>query len=304
MDINSGGHLSHGAKASITSNFFSFVHYGLDSHGYIDYDHAEYMAKKHKPKLIICGASSYPRRIDFKRFREIADSIGSFLLADISHISGLVATGLHESPIDYAHFTTTSTYKQLCGPRGGLILMGKDYSIDSTNNFKTLVNKATFPGFQGTPNLNSILAKANAFYYVQTEEFAEIASNILGNSKKLADLFLSNGYKVLTEGTDNHMVILDVTSIGLNGLLAQKVLEDCGIIVNKNLIPNDYNNPFITSGIRIGTNSLAQRGLKQEDMKDCFELIDKILRSTRKINDKEYFVESSLVNNVREQVGD
>jgi len=305
LGLNSGGHLTHGSKASVTGQYFNAIDYGLNEEGLIDYDQVHELAAKFKPKLIICGASAYPRFIDFQRFREIADAVGAFLLADISHIAGLVAAGEHPSPIDYAHFTTTSTYKQLCGPRGGLILLGKDYEYPTPNGNKTLadmIQKAVFPFFQGTPNLNAISAKARALAIVLKPEFKKLARRIVADAKALADSFIERRYRVLTGGTDNHMVLIDVSELGITGAIAESALEECNIIVNKNQIPGDKKSPLVTSGIRLGTNSLASRKMGPSEMSRCAELIDLVLSSVKAHGAREYELQRPVKLTVQEDV--
>jgi glycine hydroxymethyltransferase len=305
LDIYCGGHLTHGAKMSVSGQYFQSISYGLDADGWIEYAQVEALAHKHRPKLIITGASCYPRLIDFQRFRAIADAVGAYVLADISHVAGLVAAGEHPNPIDQAHFTTTSTYKQLYGPRGGLILIGKDHDAPAPDGKRTLaelIQKAVFPYFQGTPCLNSIAAKARALARVPTPEFRALARRIVGNAKALAASFQDRGYRVLTGGTDNHLIALDVLQSGVTGVIAERALEECGIIVNKNRIPGDTKPPAVTSGLRLGTNSLAVRGLTGADMPRCAELVDRVLRSTTVTSDYQYQLPAAVKGTVRETV--
>jgi glycine hydroxymethyltransferase len=292
MEIGAGGHLTHGARASLSGQYFDAVGYGLDAEGYLDYAQVESLARRHRPKLIICGASAYPRTIDFGRFRQIADEVGAYLLADISHIAGLVAAGEHPSPIDHAHFTTTSTYKQLCGPRGGLILVGRDVETLAPDGKRTLpemIQRAVFPFFQGTPNLSAIAAKARALDLIATPGFRSLARLIVADARALAEWFARQGYRVLTGGTDNHMVLLDVlTSRGVTGLVAERVLEECDVVINKNAIAGDGKGVLVTSGMRLGTNSLALRGMGPREMADCAELIDGVLRAVEPRGDRDY----------------
>lgn len=301
LELNSGGHLTHGARASISGRYFNSIGYGLDKDGFIDYDQVYSLASRYRPRLIICGASAYPRAIDFKRFREIADVVGAFLLADISHIAGLVGAGEHPSPIDYAHFTTTSTYKQLYGPRGGLILMGKDATNTAPGGKKTLaelIQKAVFPLFQGTPHINTIAAKARALARVMSPEFKRLAHRIVTNAKCLAQALTEQGYRVLTGGTDNHVVLIDVLAKGLTGVVAERALEECLIIVNKNRIPGDKKSAQITSGLRLGTNSLAFREMGENEMSHCADLINRVLSTIIVSGETEY----SLARQTKEAV--
>jgi glycine hydroxymethyltransferase len=263
------------------------------------------LAENFKPKLIICGASAYPRTINFKRFREIADEVGAFLLADISHIAGLVVAGEHPSPIDYAHFTTTSTYKQLYGPRGGLILIGKDDQTLAPSGKETLremIQRAIFPFSQGTPNLSAIAAKARALDLAVTSEFKALAHDIVGDAKALAQSLAQEGHRILTGGTDNHIVLIDVLASGVTGAIAERALEECHIIVNRNRIPADKKSVWVTSGMRLGTNSVALRGMGPGDMPKCAELIHGVLSCVRVRGDREYELARGLKELVRSNV--
>jgi glycine hydroxymethyltransferase len=307
LGLDAGGHLTHGAKASVSGRYFNAIGYGLDADGWIDYDQVERLAHEHHPRLIICGASAYPRTVDFRRFREIADAVGAYLLADISHIAGLVAAGQHPSPIDHAHITTTSTYKQLYGPRGGLILMGKDHAAlapDGKRALDAVIQQAVFPFFQGTPDLSAIAAKARAFAMLQTAAFGELARSIVDNARTLAEGFCARGYKVLTGGTDNHIVLIDVSQRGLTGLIVEQALESCNIIVNKNKIAGDTKNPRVTSGVRFGTNSLSARGMGHAEMLQCVALVDTVLASLRPLNDWEYVLDPAVRAAVQAEVAD
>lgn len=305
LGLDSGGHLTHGSRASFSGQIFESFAYGLDESGFIDYDNVLDLAKRHQPRLIICGASAYPRVIDFERFRRIADEVGALLLADISHIAGLVASGVHPSPIDHAHFTTTSTYKQLFGPRGGLIMSGRDWETRTSERSETLaeiIQRGVFPRMQGTPILSVIAAKARALAMVNTSQFRLLADNIVTSARVLAEELSALGYCVLTGGTDNHMVVVDIGERGLSGTIAERALEECGIIVNRNKIPNDKRGSLVTSGIRFGTNTLALRGMGATIMKDCVALIDKVLSNVESINDTEYRLDSCIVDDVQTEV--
>ena len=308
LDLDCGGHLTHGSGASVTGRYFNAVSYGLNVQGYIDYDQVRDQALKHKPKVIISGASAYPRTIDFKRFREIADEVGAYLIADVSHIAGLIVSGAHPSPIDHAHFTTTSTYKQLYGPRGGLILMGKDYDClaeDGKTKLSTKVQRGVFPFFQGTPNLAAIAAKARAFDYVSTEQFKELGHRIVDNAKALAEYFKDKGYQVLTGGTDNHIVLMNIlNSKGMTGVIAEQALESCNLIVNKNRIFGDEKSAMVTSGVRLGSNSLALRGMGPEQMSLCGEYMDQVLSSIKVKNDKKYEFDPKVQSVVIKKIKD
>ncbi|MCY9165988.1 serine hydroxymethyltransferase [Bacillus atrophaeus] len=304
LDLDSGGHLTHGSRASFSGQIFESFTYGLNETGRIDYDQILDLAKRHRPRLIICGASAYTRVIDFERFRRIADEIGAFLLADISHIAGLVASGVHPSPINHAHFTTTSTYKQLYGPRGGLIMSGRDWEtqISGSKTLAEVIQSGVFPQMQGTPTLSGIAAKARALAIVNTTQFRTLAENIVSSARAFGEEMSDLGYCVLTGGTDNHMVLVDIGKRGLSGKIAENVLEECGIIVNKNKIAGDKRGPLITSGIRFGINSLAMRGMDAGVMKECATLIDKVLSKVEPIDDTDYRIESSVVDEVKNGV--
>lgn len=305
LDLNSGGHLTHGAKASISGQYFKAIGYGLTPLGDIDYEQVHRLAVEHRPKLIICGTTAYPRVIDFARFRAIADEVGAFLLADITHIAGLVVAGLHPSPIDHAHFTTTCTHKQLYGPRGGLVMIGKDHDRPAPTGNRTLaelVQKAVFPFFQGAPNLNSIAAKASALARVLRPEFKTLAQRIVDEAKALARSFCERGYNVVTGGTDNHLVVIDVLSNGITGIIAERSLEDCNIIVNKNRVPGDTKPATVTSGIRIGTNSMALRCMGPDEMPRCAELVHRVLDGVEPRGDQEYVLAASVRDAVRRDV--
>ena len=307
LDLDSGGHLTHGSPASVVGRWFDAVGYGLDEYGYIDYDQVRDLARRHRPRLIVCGASAYPRTIDFRRFREIADEAGAYLLADISHISGLVAAGEHPSPVDHAHITTTSTYKQLSGPRGGLILMGRDAdepAPDGRGTLMGLLQRAVFPMGQGTPNPAAIAAKARAFAGAAAPEFKALARRIVVDAHVLADCLGGQGYRVLTGGTDNHMVIIDVLSTGLTGTVAEQALESCGIVVNKNRIPGDTMPAQVASGLRLGTNTLALRGLGPTEMPYCAELLDTVLHAVEPTGDRTFELPALVRRRVRAAVGE
>ena len=280
MDIQAGGNFSHGAANSVTGVYFNAISYGLNAEGRIDYAQVQQLAQKYCPKLIICGASAYPRQIDFRRFRQIADEVNAYLLADISHISGLIVTGEHPSPINHAHITTTSTYKQLYGPRGGLILMGNDVESLSKDGEGMLIErmqKAVFPYTQGTPDFSAIAAKARALEMLLSPEFKCMAKRIIDNSRSMADEFRKRDYTMLTNGTDNHMLLLDLRNKGVTGYLAAQTLEQCNIIINKHQLPGDPCSSRLSSGIRLGTNTIAYRGLSAEHMPECVELLDEVL---------------------------
>ncbi|MBP5184454.1 MAG: serine hydroxymethyltransferase [Lachnospiraceae bacterium] len=272
MNLAHGGHLSHGSAVNFSGSYFNIVPYGVNDEGYIDYDEVERIAKECKPKMIVCGASAYARKIDFKRFREIADSVGAYLMADIAHIAGLVCTGYHESPIPYAHVTTTTTHKTLRGPRGGLILSSAEFAEEHK------LNKALFPGIQGGPLMHVIAAKAVCFKEALEPSFKEYAGNIVANAKALADGLVERGFKLVSGGTDNHLMLLDLRSVGRTGKELEHALDAVNITCNKNSIPNDPEKPGITSGIRLGTPAVTSRGLKTADMAVIAEAISLVAK--------------------------
>lgn len=254
MDLACGGHLSHGHPLNFTGKFYKIIPYGVHKETeLIDYDEIEALAEEHKPKLIIAGASAYPRVIDFKRFREIADKVGALLLVDMAHFAGLVAAGLHPNPCPYAEFVTATTHKTLRGPRAGFILARKDYAKK--------LNTSIFPGIQGGPLMHTIAAKAVAFKEAQSSEFKEYQKRVIENAKKFAEEFQKLGLRVVSSGTDNHLLLVDLRSIGITGRDASDILEKINITVNKNLIPFDSKSPFVTSGIRIGSPAITTRGI-------------------------------------------
>lgn len=305
MELQFGGHLTHGARASISGQYFHSIGYGLNTQELIDYEQVAELARQFKPKLIICGATAYPRFIDFQRFRAIADEVGAFLLADISHTAGLVVAGFHPSPIDHAHFTTTCTHKQLYGPRGGLILIGRDHDSLAPGGKRTLaeaIQRAVFPFFQGAPILNAIAAKARALATVMTPEFKTLAERIVADASVLAQCFVDRDYRVISGGSDNHIVLLDVTTCGITGSIAERALEESNIIVNKNRIPGDKKSAIVTSGIRLGTNSLAFRGMGTGEMHQCSELIHRVLMSIHMLGEQEYHLDTSVKEAVQAEV--
>ncbi|MEK2479682.1 serine hydroxymethyltransferase [Streptomyces noursei] len=284
LDLASGGHLSHGAPVAAAGKYFEVISYGVGPDGLIDYEEVRSLAERHRPRLLIAGASSYPRVLDFARFREIADGVGAFLLADISHISGLVATGLHASPIDAAHITTTSTYKQLGGPRGGLIMLGRDHEL-SVGPRKAPLHKAldnaVFPFFQGTPSLAAIAAKARALDLAAGPDFEAWMRRVVSSAAELANRLTADGQRIVTGGSDNHMVMVDLTPTGLTGAAVQQALELCGVIVNKNMVPGDPRPPRLTSGLRLGTNVTALRGMEADAVAECAGLLGEVIEALR-----------------------
>jgi glycine hydroxymethyltransferase len=309
LGLDQGGHLSHGAKVSFTGKFFEASHYYVNKDTFLlDYDHIRTRAMEFKPKLIICGATAYSRKIDFARFRSIADEVGAYLLADVSHISGLIMAGAHQSPINTAHFTTSSTYKP-GGPRGGIILMGRDFEKPVTVANKQvplceLIDKATFPGVQGTPYLNNIAAKAVFFKEAVGKDYTIRQHKIIKNAKSLSRAMSAFGYDILTSGTDNHMVLINVANFrdGLTGSIAQDALEECGIIVNRNKLPYDKLGLQVTSGMRLGTPIVTKNAMSEQQMGRIATLIDAVLRGVEITDDNSYRLSETLKDEVTTEV--
>jgi glycine hydroxymethyltransferase len=310
MAVEQGGHYSHGARESFTGKFFEIETYSVDKKTFLlDYDVIRGQVLRFKPKLIICGASAYTRTIDFEKFRAIADEVSAYLLADISHISGLIIAGVHPSPVDYAHFTTTSTYKP-GGPRGGLIVMGKDYdrkikvgTEDIT--LAELIDRTTFPGVQGTPYLNNIAGKAVFFKETLSEEYRGRQFKIIENAKRLADNLLGLGYDVLAGGTDNHMVLVNVENLreGITGVTAQKCLEECGIIVDMIHLPYERC-PLGAGGIRLGTPIVTKKGMGAKEMDSITALMDEVLKGVGIAGEGEYQIDGTLREQTQGKVKD
>ncbi|MBA3927899.1 serine hydroxymethyltransferase [Listeria rustica] len=272
MNLSHGGHLTHGSPANFSGELYKFVAYGVDEETkQIDYDKVREIALEHKPKMIVAGASAYPRAIDFAKFREIADEVGAYLMVDMAHIAGLVATGHHQNPVPYADFVTTTTHKTLRGPRGGMILAKAEWEAK--------LNKAIFPGIQGGPLMHVIAAKAVAFGEALQPEFTTYSENILKNSKQLAKTLQENDVAVLTGGSDNHLLLIDLKPLGLTGKAAEAVLDDVGLTVNKNTIPFETESPFVTSGIRVGVAAVTTRGFDEEAIARVGKLIAKVLHN-------------------------
>ena len=272
MNLDHGGHLTHGSPANISGSYFNIVPYGVNDEGFIDYDKLREIALECKPKMIIAGASAYARTIDFKKFREIADEVGAVLMVDMAHIAGLVAAGLHPSPIPYADVTTTTTHKTLRGPRGGLILSSEE--VAKKYNF----NKAVFPGIQGGPLMHVIAAKAVCFKEALSDEFKAYQKGIADNAQALCKGLMDRGIKIVSGGTDNHLMLMDLTPFDLTGKAVEKLLDDAHITANKNTIPNDPKSPFVTSGIRLGTPAVTSRGMNTEDMDQIAEAIALVVK--------------------------
>ncbi|MCL6586518.1 MAG: serine hydroxymethyltransferase [Anoxybacillus sp.] len=266
MNLSHGGHLTHGSPVNFSGMQYNFVEYGVDPETHqINYDDVLEKARLHKPKLIVAGASAYPRVIDFARFRAIADEVGAYLMVDMAHIAGLVAAGLHPNPVPYAHFVTTTTHKTLRGPRGGMILCKEEFAKQ--------IDKAIFPGIQGGPLMHVIAAKAVALGEALQDDFKTYAQRIVDNAKRLAEALVREGFTLVSGGTDNHLLLVDLRSLQLTGKVAEKVLDDIGITVNKNTIPYDPESPFVTSGIRIGTAAVTSRGFGLEEMDEIASII-------------------------------
>lgn len=273
MNLDHGGHLTHGSPVNFSGTYFNIVPYGVNDDGVIDYDNVMQIAKECQPKMIIAGASAYARTIDFKKFREIADAVGAILFVDMAHIAGLVAAGLHPSPIPYADVVTTTTHKTLRGPRGGMILCGKQETAD-----KFKFNKAVFPGVQGGPLMHVIAAKAVCFQEALQPAFKEYQQGIVDNAQALCKGLQSRGIKIVSDGTDNHLMLIDLTPFGLTGKAIEKLMDDANLTANKNTIPNDPQKPFVTSGIRIGTPSVTSRGMNTADMDQIAEAIAMLIK--------------------------
>ncbi len=273
MNLDHGGHLTHGSPVNMSGKYYNVVPYGVNDKGVIDYDEVLRIAKECRPKMIVAGASAYARTIDFKRFREIADEVGAYLMVDMAHIAGLVAAGLHPSPIPYAHVTTTTTHKTLRGPRGGMILSSNEM------NEKFNFNKAVFPGIQGGPLMHVIAAKAVCFKEALQPEFKEYQKQIVKNAKALCEGLKKRGVKIVSGDTDNHLMLVDLTEAGVSGKELEKRLDDAHVTCNKNTIPNDPRSPFVTSGVRLGTPAVTTRGMKEDDMDKIAEIIAMVIES-------------------------
>ncbi len=272
MNLDHGGHLTHGSPVNMSGKYFKVVPYGVDDNGFLDYDKMRELALECKPKMIIAGASAYARTIDFKRFREVCDEVGAVLMVDMAHIAGLIAAGLHPTPIPYADVVTTTTHKTLRGPRGGLILANKEAA--EKYNF----NKAIFPGIQGGPLMHVIAAKAVCFQEALTEEFKEYQQQIIKNAQALCRGLMNRDIKIVSGGTDNHLMLVDLTTYDLTGKATEKLMDEAHITCNKNTIPNDPKSPFVTSGIRLGTPAVTSRGMKEEDMDQVAEAIAMVIK--------------------------
>jgi glycine hydroxymethyltransferase len=303
MSLAHGGHLTHGSPVNFSGRLFNFIPYELDKDtGRIDMNMVEDLALKHKPKMITVGASSYPREIDYKAFREIADKVGAFLFADIAHPAGIIAKGYLQSPIPYCHIVSSTTHKTLRGPRGGLILIGKDYEnpfgivapkSGRVKKMSEVLDSWVMPGIQGGPLMHVIAAKAVAFGEALTEEFDKYIQQVLKNAKALANALMEKGYNLVSGGTDNHLMLIDLRNKNVTGKQAETALDKAGITVNKNAVPFDTQPPLITSGIRIGTPAMTTRGMKEEEMKIIAEFIDRVISN---INNED------VINKVKQEV--
>jgi len=272
MDLSNGGHLTHGSPVNFSGKLYNFVSYGVDSETEkIDYEIVRKLAIEHKPKLIVAGASAYSRTLDFKKFREIADEVGAYLMVDMAHIAGLVAAGIHPSPVEYAHFVTSTTHKTLRGPRGGLIICNEEFAKE--------LDKNIFPGMQGGPLMHVIAAKAVCFKEALDPSFKEYMTQVVINCKVLGEELVKRGFKLVSGGTDNHLILVDLNNKDITGKEAEKLLDSIGVTLNKNTVPNETRSPFVTSGVRIGTPSVTTRGFKEEDMKIIAEIIDEAIKN-------------------------
>lgn len=270
MNLDQGGHLTHGSPVNISGKYFNVIPYGVNEEGYLNYEELEKIANEHKPKMIVAGASAYAREIDFERISKIAKSVGAYLMVDIAHIAGLVATGLHQSPVPYADFVTTTTHKTLRGPRGGMIMCKEEYA--------KAIDKAIFPGIQGGPLMHVIASKAVCFKEALQPEYKEYMTNVVKNAKMLASSLIEEGVDIVSGGTDTHLMLVDLRKLNLTGKEAEKMLDSIGVTCNKNTIPFDPQSPFVTSGIRLGTPAVTTRGMKEEDMKEIAHIIAMTLK--------------------------
>lgn len=270
MDLSNGGHLTHGSKVNFSGKMYNFISYGVDENGFIDYDEVRRIALEEQPKMIVAGASAYSRTLDFPKFKEIADEVGAYFMVDMAHIAGLVAAGVHPSPVPYADFVTSTTHKTLRGPRGGLILCKEKYA--------KAVDKSIFPGIQGGPLMHTIAAKAVCFKEALEESFVEYQKQVVANASALANALIELDFKVVSGGTDNHLLLVDVRNKNFTGKRAERMLDDAGVTVNKNTVPNETESPFVTSGLRIGTAAVTTRGFVEADMKEIAGIIDLILK--------------------------
>ncbi len=301
MNLDHGGHLTHGSPVSFSGQLYNIVSYGVSPEtGMIDYDEFEKIAVENKPKMILAGASAYTRIIDFKRIREISDKVGAYMMVDMAHIAGLVAAGLHPSPVPYADFVTTTTHKTLRGPRSGLILAKKEHA--------KIINSNVFPGIQGGPLMHIIAAKAICFKEAMSEDFKNYQKQVLKNATAMADEFVKMGYDLVSKGTDNHLMLIDLRNKGKTGKVTEKALDKAHITVNKNMVPFDDQSPFITSGIRVGTPFLTTRGLKEDDVRLVARLMDRVITSIKtnefdpKVGIDSNVIDDSVIEEVKVEV--
>ncbi|NLZ84065.1 MAG: serine hydroxymethyltransferase [Clostridiales bacterium] len=290
MNLDHGGHLTHGSKVNMSGTYYKVVSYGVDNQGFIDYDEVRRIAKESNPKLIVAGASAYARKIDFKKFREIADEVGAYLMVDMAHIAGLVAAGYHESPIPYAHITTTTTHKTLRGPRGGMILSSEEFATEHK------LNKAVFPGIQGGPLMHVIAAKAVCFKEALDPSFKDYARRVVENSQALAKGLMKRGFNLVSGGTDNHLMLVDLQNMGVTGKDAEKLLDSAMITCNKNTVPNDPTSPNVSSGIRLGTAAVTTRGMNVDDMDVIAEAIYLLIKDVEANKEKAMELVKSLTD--------
>ncbi|MGF7142607.1 glycine hydroxymethyltransferase [Anaerotaenia torta] len=290
MNLAHGGHLTHGSPVNMSGAYYKIVPYGVNDQGFIDYDEVRRIARESKPKLIIAGASAYARKLDFKIFREIADEVGAYLMVDMAHIAGLVAAGCHQSPIPYAHVTTTTTHKTLRGPRGGMILSSAEFAEEHK------LNKAVFPGIQGGPLMHVIAAKAVCFKEALEPGFTEYAKRVVENAQALAEGLMKRGFNLVSGGTDNHLMLVDLQNMGVTGKDTEKLLDAANITCNKNSIPNDPASPFVTSGIRLGTAAVTTRGMNAEDMDVIAEAIYLLVKDVEANKEKAMAMVKSLTD--------
>ncbi len=309
LSMDQGGHVSHGEPVALSGKFFEVANYGVDRETLrLDYEAIRQLALKIRPRLLICGGSAYCRQIDFAKFREIADEVGAYLMADVSHIASLIVGGEHPSCVDHAHFTTTSTYKP-GGPRGGLIVMGRDYEqpvkVGSGEiPLWKLIERTTFPGLQGTPCLNNIAGKAVFFREMTDLAYVERQAHVVANAKRLAQCMIERGYDVVTGGTDTHMVLVNVRNSreGLTGVISQRALEDCGIVVNMNRLPYDTFGPRVTSGMRLGTPIVTRNGMGPREMETVADMVNEVLRRVEILGEREYALDGAFINEMRDRV--
>jgi glycine hydroxymethyltransferase len=305
LNLSHGGHLTHGSPVNFSGKLYKFISYGVDKNtGRVDFDEVSEMAKKHKPKLIVCGGSAYPRFIEFELFRKIADDCGAFLMADIAHPSGLVATGIHPSPWPHCHVVTSTTHKTLRGPRGGLILVGKDFEntwgavapkSGRVKMVSELIDSAVMPGIQGGPLMHVIAGKAVAFGEALKTPYIQYCEQIVKNAQILAETLLNLGYDIVSGGTDTHLVLIDLTKKGISGKKAEIALEEAGITTNKNMVPFDERSPMVTSGIRIGTPAVTTRGFQENEMLQVANLIDNVIQNIQ---------DETIIKNTRNSVSE